>query len=88
MRGAWASAERTKHLMLATLLDPANAMARGLMGLVSYQGKWQAPADVAREVQEDPGAEGDAQGVSSAAGQKPDKPDDQWKLCSGVTSTG
>ena len=48
------SAERTKHLMLATLLDPANAAARGLLGLVSFQGKWQAPDEVARQVQDDP----------------------------------
>ena len=63
------SAERTKHLMLATLLDPANAAARGLMGLVSYQGKWQPPAEVARQAQEDPARKALLQGISPAPGQ-------------------
>src|SRR5271157_2608279 len=39
------SAERIKHLALATLSDPGNAAARGLLGLVRYQGKWQRPED-------------------------------------------
>ena len=30
------SAERMKHLALAVLYDPTNALARGLMGMVSY----------------------------------------------------
>ena len=42
------SAERIKHLALAMLSDPANAAARGLLGLVLYQGKWQRPEDVSR----------------------------------------
>jgi Pretoxin HINT domain len=74
------SAERTKHLMLATLLDPANTMARGLMGLVSYQGKWQAPAEVARQVQEDPARKALLKEYLQRRARAPDKPDDQWKL--------
>ena len=33
------TAERLKHLSLAVLYDPTNALARGLMGLVAYHGK-------------------------------------------------
>lgn len=33
------SAQRIKHLALATLSDPTNAAARGSLGLVLYQGK-------------------------------------------------
>ena len=33
------SAERMKHLAMAVLYDPSNALARGLMGLVAYQGQ-------------------------------------------------
>jgi hypothetical protein len=37
------AAERIKHLVLASLIDPSHAAARGLLGLISYQGKWQRP---------------------------------------------
>ncbi len=30
------TAERIKHLMLATLINPSNATARGLLGLVAH----------------------------------------------------
>jgi hypothetical protein len=35
--------ERTKHLALAALKDPNNAVARGLMGLVAARGQWENP---------------------------------------------
>lgn len=48
------TAERLKQLSLAVLYEPTNALARGLMGLVSYQGRW-VPPDVAGErIQKDP----------------------------------
>src|SRR5262245_6145716 len=37
------NAERMKHLAMAVLIDPANATARGLLGLVPYRGKWENP---------------------------------------------
>src|SRR5215469_11531215 len=40
------TAERAKHLALAVLIDPKNAAARGLMGLVAFQGRWQRPEQV------------------------------------------
>src|SRR4051794_11063694 len=43
-------AERLKRLALAVLLDPKNATARGLMGLVAYHGRWQRPDAVAEKV--------------------------------------
>jgi len=48
------SSERIKHLALAVLYDPTNALARGLMGMVSHQGKWARPEDVSRAVRDDP----------------------------------
>jgi hypothetical protein len=74
------SPERTKHLMLAILLDPTNAAARGLMGLVSYQGKWKPPADVAREVRDDPARKALLNDYLQRRAKSSDKPDDQWKL--------
>jgi tetratricopeptide (TPR) repeat protein len=40
------TAERGKHLMEAVGVDPANAAARGLLGLISYRGNWLRPQDV------------------------------------------
>jgi tetratricopeptide (TPR) repeat protein len=48
------SAERMKHLAMAVLYDPSNSLARGLMGLVAYQGKWARPEAVGREIENDP----------------------------------
>ena len=62
------SAERIKHLTLAILINPDNAAARGLLGLVSYQGKWQPPDEVVRQVQEDPARKALLAGVPAAAG--------------------
>lgn len=74
------AAERTKHLALATLLDPANTAARGLMGLVSYQGKWRTPTDIARQVQDDPARKALIQDYLERRARTADRPDDQWKL--------
>jgi len=40
------TAERGKHLMEAIGIEPGNAAARGLLGLISYRGKWLSPEDV------------------------------------------
>lgn len=45
--------ERVKHLAIAVLIDPDNAVARGLMGLVEYQGKWQRPEFIATQTKHD-----------------------------------
>ena len=48
------TAERLKHLSMAVLYDPSNTFARGLMGLVSFHGKWDRPEIVGKEIQNDP----------------------------------
>lgn len=45
--------ERLKHLSLAVLNAPAHPMARGLLGLVAYRGRWQRPEAVADAVAAD-----------------------------------
>ncbi len=40
------TAERSKHLMEAIGIDPANTAARGLLGLISYRGEWLSPEEV------------------------------------------
>ena len=47
------TSERLKHLSLAVLYDPTNTLARGLMGLVAYRGKWAPPDQVTQVVQSD-----------------------------------
>src|SRR3954454_5098450 len=46
-------AERIKHLAMAVMVDPANAKARGLMGLVAYRDRWQRPEAVGEKVRAD-----------------------------------
>jgi hypothetical protein len=45
--------ERLRHLAVATMADPSHALARGLMGLVEYNGKWKRPEAVARDLKTD-----------------------------------
>ena len=47
------TAERLHHLTLAVLAHPKNAAARGLMGLVSHNGRWQRPEAVADKARAD-----------------------------------
>ncbi len=74
------TAERIKHLSLATLIDPANTAARGLLGLISYQGKWQRPDQVSHDVTTDPASKALVQEYMRRRAKAPDKADDQWKL--------
>src|SRR3954452_23128007 len=45
--------ERVKHLALAVLIDPRNAAARGLLGLVAFRGRWEHPEAISVEVSTD-----------------------------------
>ncbi|MHC5538205.1 polymorphic toxin-type HINT domain-containing protein [Singulisphaera rosea] len=46
-------AEKLKHLAVAVLSNPSNASARGLLGLVSYRGKWQRPENLSDRLNAD-----------------------------------
>ncbi len=48
------SAERIKHLSIASTLEPSNVLARGLLGLVAFQGKWAKPDQVEKQIRDDP----------------------------------
>ena len=68
--------ERLHHLALAVLSDPKNVTARGLMGLVSYDGRFLRPEAVADRVRVDPAlAEYDARRMKA-----PSTADGQWAL--------
>ncbi len=48
------TAERVQQLAAAVKLDPTHPLARGLMGLVAYQGKWAPPEVIGQQIQNDP----------------------------------
>src|SRR5262249_16423786 len=43
--------QRLEHLAQAVALDPRNALARGLMGLVNFGGRWVRPEDAQQRAQ-------------------------------------
>ncbi|WP_435008481.1 polymorphic toxin-type HINT domain-containing protein [Tundrisphaera lichenicola] len=68
--------ERLNHLAVAVLADPQNATARGLMGLVAYQGRFLRPEAVAERSQAEPIlAEYDARRARA-----PYSADGQWSM--------
>ncbi|MGC8642740.1 MAG: hypothetical protein ACP5XB_23015, partial [Isosphaeraceae bacterium] len=68
------------HLMLAILLDPANAAARGLLGLVASGGKWQKPTEIGRQLASDPQRQALIKEYLKRRAAAAIKPDAQWKL--------
>jgi hypothetical protein len=82
------SAERIKHLTLATLINPAHAAARGLLGLVANDGKWQKPEDVRNQLTSDPGVQAALQEYLQRRAATPDRSDAQWKLAQWCDQAG
>ena len=72
--------QKLRHLAMAVLADPSDAMARGLMGLVEYGGKWRRPEAVADAVRADVEARRPAGRIQRPAVRAPVKPNAQWKL--------
>src|SRR5262249_20323528 len=81
-------AERMKHLALAVLYDPSNALARGLLGLVADQGKWERPEVVGRRIEDDPAAQVLVRGYLDRRAQTPLKPDAQSRLAAWCEQKG
>ncbi len=48
------SAQRFKQLAEAVMYDPSHALARGLMGLVGFRGKWGKPDEIAQQIEDAP----------------------------------
>jgi hypothetical protein len=72
--------ERVEHLALALLYDPTNVTARGLMGLVSYRGRWERPESVSKCVLTDAAASRALAAYNARRAHTPDSVDAQWKL--------
>ncbi len=82
------TAERMKHLATAVLHDPSNGLARGLLGLVAYDGKWEPPDEVSRKAEHDPRRQALMEEYLRRRAKAPDKADDQAKLAAWCDQNG
>jgi tetratricopeptide (TPR) repeat protein len=82
------SAERVKQLALAVLYDPTNALARGLSGLVFYQGKWRRPDEISNTVGGDPHQKELVRQYLERRARTSDRADAQLKLAVWCEETG
>jgi hypothetical protein len=82
------TAERMTHLALAVMYDPSNALARGLMGLVAYRGKWGPPEDVGKKIQDDPAYRRLIDEYLERRAQAANRADAQMKLASWCEQKG
>lgn len=74
------TAERLKHLAMAVLIDPTQATARGLMGLVPYQGQWQSPETVSARIRDDAKTAALLAEYNGLRAKARNTADSQWKL--------
>ena len=82
------TAERLKHLGLAILYDPANTVARGLLGLVPHEGKWGRPEVVGQKIQTDPDRQALITEYLERRVRAAHKPDAQMKLAAWCDQQG
>jgi Pretoxin HINT domain len=82
------TSERTKHLALAVLYDPSHALARGLLGMVSYQGKWGRVEVVGEQIQKDPAYRIAMREYLDRRARTADKADAQLKLAAWCDQKG
>jgi tetratricopeptide (TPR) repeat protein len=82
------TAERLKHLGLAILYDPANTVARGLLGLVPHEGKWGRPDVVGQKIQQDPARQALIVEYLERRVRAAHKPDAQMKLAAWCDQNG
>jgi hypothetical protein len=74
------STERTKQLTQVILRDPSHALARALLGLVAYDGKWQRPEQISRSIQQNAERADRVSEYFRKRAKTPGRADDQWKL--------
>lgn len=79
---------RLKHLAIAVLLDPKDNVARGLLGLVAYQGKWQRPETIAASARQDESAIAALSEYNARRSRTKYTADEQWKLALWCSENG
>ena len=73
-------AERLKHLALTLAIDPQNAAARGMMGLVGYGGRWLSPEKVGDTIKADEAMTARLAQYEARRQATPESPQAQWEL--------
>jgi tetratricopeptide (TPR) repeat protein len=68
------SAERLKHLAMAVLIDPKNAAARSLLGLVAHRGRWEPAQRVAERLKAEEALNRDLAEYNSRRAKLPQEP--------------
>jgi tetratricopeptide (TPR) repeat protein len=81
-------AERMKHLALAVLYNPSHALARGLLGLISHQGKWDRPEVVGEQIQKDPAYRAAIREYLERRAHTPEKAEAHLKLAAWCEQAG
>jgi hypothetical protein len=82
------SAERVKHLAIATLINPNHAAARGLLGLIDNEGKWQKPEVAGLKIASNPERQALIREYLQRRAATTDKADSQWKLAQWCEQNG
>ena len=72
--------ERVKELAVAVAHDPSHALARGLMGLVAYRGKWGTPETIGQQIKDDPARDELNAEYRARRLKTPNKPEEQLRL--------
>ena len=73
-------AERLKHLTIAMLKDPANATARGLLGLVAFGGGWHSTEAIRKKLETNQSHTSLRAEYDALRSQLGTTADAQWKL--------
>ena len=81
-------AERMKHLAMAVLYDPSHSLARGLLGMVAYQGKWSRAEIAGKQIENDPAYRDAIREYLDRRSRTPDKADSQLKLAAWCEQKG
>ena len=82
------TALRLTHLSMAVSFDPGHVLARGLMGLVPYHGKWDRAEVVGRQIRDDPALQAVIREYLDRRARTPDKGDAQMKLAEWCEGNG
>lgn len=82
------SAERIRHLALAVIHNPNHTVARGLLGMVAYRGKWQCGESLADSVGKDPSLASLRAAYLSRRARAPWTADGQRKLATWCDENG
>jgi hypothetical protein len=81
-------AESLKQLALAVLIDPKNATARGLMGLVAHGGHWLRPEAVAERIKSDEAQAAALAEYNARREGMPETADAHWEMALWCESKG